>query len=55
MKKLRIVDTYLKCGLRFFIFSQEMPKNFKKLTKKVAKKAQKLGACFHALCAHPRM
>merc|ERR1712082_106542 len=23
MKKLRLVDTYLECGLHFFIFSQE--------------------------------
>ena len=30
MKKVRLVDTYLECGLRFFIFSQEMPQNLKK-------------------------
>ncbi|MCP3680316.1 MAG: hypothetical protein GY782_08725 [Gammaproteobacteria bacterium] len=23
LKKLRLVDTYLECGLRFFIFSQK--------------------------------
>ena len=31
MKKFRLVDTFFKCGLCFFIFSQEMPQNFKKL------------------------
>ena len=31
MEKFRLVHTFFKCGLRFFIFSQEMPKNFKKL------------------------
>ena len=30
MKKVRLVDTYLECGLRFFIFSQEMPQKLKK-------------------------
>ncbi len=44
MKKLRIIDTYLECGLRFFIFSQkgfkmaaEDIQNVKKMTKKIGK------------------
>ena len=31
MKNVRLVDTFCKGGLRFFIFSQEMPQNLKKL------------------------
>ena len=34
LKKVRLVDTYLECGLRFFIFSKERLQNLKKLTKK---------------------
>ena len=41
MKKVRLVDTYLKCGLCFLIFGQEVPQKFKKLTEKAGKKAQK--------------
>ena len=37
MKKERLVDIYLECGLRFFIFSKERLQNVKKLTKKVGK------------------
>ena len=37
MKKLRLGHTYLKFGLRFFIFTKESFQNVKKLTKKVGK------------------
>ena len=37
IKKVRLVDTYLECGLRFFIFSKERLQNVKKPTKKVGK------------------
>ena len=35
MKKVRLFDTYLECGLRFFIFSKERLQNVKKLITKV--------------------
>ena len=46
MKKLRLVDTYLKCGLSFFIFSQERLQNFKKITQKRRKKGTKVACTF---------
>ena len=36
-KEVRLIDTYLECGLRFLIFSKKWLKNVKKLTKKVGK------------------
>ena len=42
IKKLHLVDTFFKCGLCFFIFSHEMPKNFKKHTKKSRNKGTKV-------------
>ena len=41
MKKLHLVNTFFRCGLSFFIFSQERLQNFKKWTPKSRKKAQK--------------
>ena len=46
MKKLRLVDTFLECGLRFFIFSQERLQNFEKLTPKSRKKGTKVACTF---------
>ncbi len=37
MKKLRLDNTYLECGLRFFIFIKERLQNVKKMTKKKGK------------------
>ena len=46
---MRLVYTFFKCGLGFFIFSQ----NFKKLTKKTCKKGRKVGCMFlRAVRAH---
>ena len=36
MKKLRLVDTFLECGLRFFIFSQEGLQNGRRRHLKIA-------------------
>ena len=46
IKKLRLIDTFFKCSLRFFIFSQEIPQNFKNLQKKSSKKCTKVACTF---------
>ena len=54
MKKLRLVDTYLECGLSFSIFSQERLQNFKKQTQKSMKKGTKV-VCTFTWTVHARM
>jgi len=57
MKKLRLVDTYLECGLSFSIFSQERLQNLKKQTLKSMKKGTKVACTFTCtvrVCVHAR-
>ena len=54
MKKLRIVDTYLECGLRFFIFSQEGLQNGRQRHKKIACTfSLAVHACVHVRAHQP--